>query len=162
MTLVVTGFLIILQLANLHPFHVSVCEIYHNDKTNALEITLKIFIDDLELSIQNRGYSDFIIMGTDPDQVKREPIGNYLKEHFNIRLNDKLLALDFLGFELQNDAILCYLEAVKIRKVSEIELQNSVLMETFDDQINLTHFQVSGEMKSVKTTPRNTKASVIF
>ena len=64
MTLILTGFLIILELAKVHPFHVSVCEIYHNDKTNALEITLKIFIDDFELSIQNRGHEDFMIMGT--------------------------------------------------------------------------------------------------
>ena len=162
MTLTITGFLIIFEAAILHPFHVSVCEIYHNDKTNALEITLKIFIDDLELSIQNRGHDNFMISGSDPGIVDRAPINSYLKDHFNLKLNNKIVSLEFLGFELQDDAILCYLEAKKINKAGEFELKNSILTEVFEDQINLTHFQIKGEMKSIKTTTENTSASVIF
>jgi len=162
MPLIITGVLFLINITIVHPFHVSVCEIYHNEKTNTLEITLKMFIDDFELSIQNRGYNDFIISGVDPEEVERAPISNYLHEHFNIKLNKKNLSLEFLGFELQDNSVLCYLEAEKIKKIGEIELKNSLMTEVFDDQINLTHFQVKGEMKSVKTTMGKTSAAVSF
>jgi hypothetical protein len=162
MTLSIIGFLFIFNTAILHPFHVSVCEIYHNWKTRALEITLKIFIDDFELSIQNRGHSDFLISGINPEKVDKSPISSYLKDHFIIKLNNRSLLLDFLGFELQDDAILCYLEAKKIKNIGEIEIQNSILTEVFNDQVNLTHFQVKGEMKSIKTTIEKPSASVNF
>jgi len=160
MTLVITGFLYIFTTANVHPFHVSVCEIYHNEKTQSLEISLKIFIDDFELSIQKRGDSDFILTESNPDHIDSIPIENYLKDHFTIKLNGKVLKLHFLGFEFNNDAILCYLEAEKVKKINQIELRNSIITEVYDDQINLTHFQLKGEMKSVKTNKDNLIASI--
>ena len=37
-----------------HPLHVSVSEINYSEKDKALQITSRIFVDDLELSIRNQ------------------------------------------------------------------------------------------------------------
>ncbi|MEJ0031294.1 MAG: DUF6702 family protein [Bacteroidota bacterium] len=37
-----------------HPIHLSITEIEHNEKSKALQVTMRIFIDDLELSIRKK------------------------------------------------------------------------------------------------------------
>lgn len=137
-------------LTNLHPFHVSVCEVYHNAESNALEISMKIFVDDLELAVQESGATDFKLVDQDEKNIEKEKLKNYLKERFEITVDDKNVDLEFIGFEFDQDAALCYFEAKHIRKMSSIEIKNSIITEVFADQINLTHVLYHGEMKSLK------------
>lgn len=140
----------------IHPFHVSVCEIYHNENTNSLEISMKIFMDDFELSIQQNGVPEFKLIDEDPEKVEKTHIDSYLKNHFTLEINGHFAELDFLGFEFDDNAILCYMESKKVKKINSIEINNSMLTEVYDDQINLTHFQYKDEMKSLKATKENT------
>ena len=137
-------------LAKIHPFHVSVCEIYHNAETKSLEISMKIFIDDLELAIRESGIVSFELLEVAEKNVDKIPLEYYLKNQFEISVNDKALELDFVGFEFDQDAILCYFEGKRVRKISSIKIKNAIITEVFDDQINLTHVQYNGEMKSLK------------
>ena len=59
MLVIIASYFYVIVTSFWHPFHVSVCEIYHNSKTNSLEISMKLFTDDLELSIQQKGHADF-------------------------------------------------------------------------------------------------------
>lgn len=140
----------------IHPFHVSVCEIYHNENTSSLEISMKIFMDDFELSIQQNGVPGFKLIDEDPEKVEKTHIDSYLKNHFNLKINGHFADLNFLGFEFDDNAILCYMESKKVKKINSIEINNSMLTEVYDDQINLTHFQYKDEMKSLKATKENT------
>lgn len=156
MLLIIAGYIYVFASAIIHPFHVSVCEVYHNDKVQSLEISMKIFIDDFELSIQKSGISEFELVDVSQDKVDKTTIESYLKNHFEIKVNDEETKLEFLGFEFDENAILCYLEGKKIKKINSIEINNSIITEVYDDQINLTHFQYKDEMKSVKATKDNT------
>src|SRR5690242_16165626 len=69
---------------SLHPIHVSIAEIDHNEKSKALQITLRIFIDDLELSIRNKindQEMDLLNPGgaKDTDQLVKEYLSDVLK-----------------------------------------------------------------------------------
>jgi len=141
----------LILLSNVHPFHVSVCEIYHNPDTFSLEISMKIFIDDMELAVQKSEQSDFKLADIPEKNVDNEQLYDYLKKHFSISVDKKEINLEFVGFEFDEDAVLCYLEGKKIKKINSVEISNTLLTEVFDDQINLTHFQYKDEMKSIKT-----------
>lgn len=156
MLLLFTSYFYCILVANLHAFHVSVCEVYHNPKTQSLEISMKIFIDDLELAIQKSGHSDFKLLDTEEENVEKIIIEAYLIDHFQITINGKKTNLEFVGFEFDADAILCYFEGDKRKKIQLIEITNSMITEVYDDQINLTHFQYNGEMKSLKATNQST------
>ena len=138
----------IILITKLHPFHVSVCEISHNSKTQSLEISMKFFIEDLEKVIQNSGQLDFKLIEGSNDEI----ISKYLNQQFTIRVNGEKTDLGFVGFEFDEDAVLCFLEGKNINNIHTIEIHNVVLMEVFDDQINLTHLQYNGKMKSIQTT----------
>jgi len=156
MLLTNVGYIYIFLTILSHPFHVSVCEIYHNADTKSLEISMKIFIDDLELSIQKDSAENFKLIEVSPEEIDKKYIESYLIKRFKIKINGEIAELDFLGFEIDNDAILCYLEKMKVKKIELIEINNSIITEVYDDQINLTHFQYKDEMKSVKATKSNT------
>lgn len=143
-------------ISNLHPFHVSICEVYHNQKTHSLEITMKIFIDDLELAIQNQGNTEFKLVDSSDKEIDGSTLKNYITGRFKIKTNSKEVDLDFVGFEFDNDAILCYFEAGKMKTINVIEIKNAILLEVYSDQINLSHFQYNGEMKSLRATRGNT------
>jgi len=120
-----------------------------------LEISMKIFIDDLELAIQKQGNVEFKLDDENEKEIDRTTLKTYITDHFKIISNSKEVDLDFVGHEFDNDAILCYFEAKKIKKINVIEIENAILLEVYDDQINLSHFQYNGEMKSIKASKGN-------
>jgi hypothetical protein len=141
-------YLCIILFSKIHPFHVSVCEIFHNSDSKTLEISLKIFIDDFELAIHQNGNNDFILS----DATDKKILWEYLADQFIIEVNDRNIPLSIVGFELRNDAVICYIMAQGIYEIDKLRLENKVLTEVFEDQINLTHFQYKGEMKSLQTS----------
>jgi hypothetical protein len=156
MLLQFTRYFYFILISNLHPFHVSICEVYYNPKTQSLEISMKIFIDDLELAIQNQGNTEFKLINSNDNNFNKTPLKSYITDRFMIKTNSKTIDLDLVGYEFENDAILCYFEGKKIKDINVIEIENSIISEVFDDQINLTHFQYNGEMKSIKATKGST------
>ncbi len=156
----VAGYLYFLFAFAFHDFHVSVCEVYHNPDSNSLEISMKIFTDDLELAIRQYSDGEFTLLDTEAKNVDSDMLEKYLNQHFQILIDEKDTQLEFVGFEFDYDVILCYLEGKKVRKISTIEIKNEVITEVFADQINLTHFQYNGSMKSLKAT-REQPAGII-
>lgn len=155
MPLMFARFFYIVLISNLHPFHVSICEVYHNPKSQSLEISMKIFIDDLELAIQNQYNAEFKLVNLKDNSSIKTTLKSYITDRFKVKIDSKVIELDLVGFEFDNDAILCYFEGKKIKKINVIEIENTIISEVFNDQINLTHFQYNGEMKSLKATKDN-------
>ena len=156
MLLVIARYIYVFISMSVHPFHVSVSEVYYNENAHSLEISMKIFTDDFELAIQNKGNAKFRLLDTKAENVDEETIGSYLMDNFRIGIDGVLVDLDFVGFEFDGNATLCYFEGRKIKKINSIEIDNSIITEVFDDQINLTHFQYKEEMKSLKATKGST------
>ena len=155
MLLLITRLFSTILISNVHPFHVSVCEVYHNDKSQSLEISMKIFIDDLELAIQKQGNTDFKLLESEDGENIKDQLWSYLKKEFEIKYNSREVSLNFLGFEYHDYSILCYLEGKKIKNIQSIEIKNAIITEVFDDQLNLIHFQYKGEIKSFQATKEN-------
>ncbi|MDN5201808.1 hypothetical protein QQ008_10555 [Fulvivirgaceae bacterium BMA10] len=146
----------------IHPFHVSVCEIEFDQKTAALQITQRIFLDDIELGLRKTFGKDFDIMD---DQIKQEVedmLEKYLQEHLVLKVNDQPVDINYLGHEMDREAIWCYLEVQNIKAVQKVEVENTILFEEFDDQANLVHVEFNDNIKSFKLTPEKRIDSVEF
>ncbi len=133
-----------------HPFHISVCEIQHSSDAKTLQVSHRIFVDDLETAL-NQTYSTQLDVynPTDPEELTRL-IGDYVLNHFKIIVNGKELNGVFLGNEVEEDGMWCYIEYKKVKKIKDIVVINDILFETFDDQSNLVHVKYQGETKSLK------------
>jgi len=148
-------------LLALHPVHLSVTEIQHSEKDKALQITSRIFIDDLELSIRNKlKQPELDIMNPKNGMTTDQLAGNYLNEHLNILIDGKLQKTNLLGHETEGFAIIFYIEVANVKKFKTLEVLNSVIMETYEDQSNLVHVTYKGPVKSVRLV--RDKPSEIF
>ncbi len=135
----------------LHPIHLSVSEINYSEKDKALQITSRIFLDDLELSIQNQlKKPDLDLLEPGKDYTTEKLISDYVLQHLSVKLDGKIQKLNFLGFEREDPAVICYIEIESVKKFKTIEIKNEVIMETHNDQSNLVHVTYKGPVKSLR------------
>ena len=70
------------------------------------------------------------------DQIKQEVeemLEKYLQEHLVLKVNDQPVDINYLGHEMDREAIWCYLEVQNIKAVQKVEVENSILFEEFDE-----------------------------
>lgn len=151
MVITFVKYFLIFAIAQYHAFYVSVCEIYHNPKNLTLEISMKIFADDLELAIQKSGKEDFTILENSNKVEVESEIEKYLEDKLVIDVNSKTTHKTLIGYELENDALICYVEIKGVKDLKHIKIRNSIITEVYADQINLTHLQYKDQLKSLRT-----------
>lgn len=135
----------------LHPVHVSVTEVTYSEKDKALQITSRIFIDDLELSIQKQlGLESLDILKPKNGMTTDQLVSDYLRKHFIIKIDGKTTHIKYLAHETEDAAMICYLEIENVKKLKTLELTNDVIQETHADQSNLVHITYRGPVKSYR------------
>ena len=145
--------LLLAVLPSLHPFHASVCSINYAPEEHTLQITQKIFADDLEeaLNAHASPQAKRIDVLNPPDpQAMEALIRRYLEEHLQITVNEKLSEPVFLGYEREELALWCYLEVSEVTDIEQIKVQSSILVDAFDDQTNIVHIKYLDTVKSMK------------
>ena len=92
----------------LHPIHLSVSEINYSEKDKALQITSRIFIDDLETSIRKKlNQPELDILKPTGGQSTDQLVSAYINDHFKVKLDNKPQKLSYLGHEIEDAAIIC-------------------------------------------------------
>jgi hypothetical protein len=135
-----------------HPLHISVTEIEFDEKNKSLEIMSRIFIDDLETTLRKRANnSDLDVLNTSKTTLD-QLMAAYYRDHFKVSLDGKAQVIRYLGYEKDGDAFVFYIEIEKVKKWRMIHVTNSLLTEMFDDQSNLVHVTVRGDVKSMRLT----------
>lgn len=162
MPLTILASLLAAMFSFLHPFHVSVTEIQYQETEKSLQITHRIFLDDLELGLKNFGYEDADLYRLKDEGLFEEYLTNYLGSHFKLKVNGKLLKMNYVGKEIEEDALWCYMEVNGVKKVDDVEVAHTLLLEIYDDQSNLVHVYNKGEVKSLRLAEGKTFGKVNF
>jgi hypothetical protein len=140
----------------LHPIHVSVTEIEYDQKDEALEVMMRVFIDDLELSLRNHLNQPELNILDPKGSTTDELAEAYLAKHFKILLDNKLQKTSYLGHEREGEALIFYIEVKAVKHWKTITVHNAIIMSTYDDQSNIVHVYVGDNVKSLRLT-RNTQ-----
>jgi len=137
----------------LHPVHLSVTEVNYSDKDRTLQVTSRIFIDDLELSVRKAVREpELDLMRPGGTNTTDRLVADYLQRHIQIKVDGKPALLKYLGHETEDVAIICYLESPVIRKAQRVEVTNTVIQETHSDQSNIVHLTFNGPVQSARLT----------
>ncbi|HKG08883.1 MAG TPA: DUF6702 family protein [Pedobacter sp.] len=145
-----------------HPFYVSVTEIEQNPTTKTIQVSARIFYDDLEKAIYNR-YKIRVNILKPADRKQADLlVAAYVKEHLRISANNKALTLKYVGYEIEEEAAWCYFETEKIDQIRNLSIQNDILFEQHAQQINMIHAIVKGQRKSTKLDNPKNKADFSF
>ncbi len=146
----------------IHQYYVSICQIDHNPKSETLEITFKIFTDDLERALEEQGKYD-IELGTPKEHPATDSlIAKYIYDHFELKIDGLTKPMYFLGKEAELEATWCYVEVYKVPEIKELFIYNSILVDVFDDQNNLIHLNYKGEKSSLILHRGNVRKEVTF
>lgn len=150
-------------LSVLHPIHISISEVDHNPQVKALEVTMRIFLDDLELSIRNKkNEPELDLLNPGQNRTTDQLVSEYLTEMVKIKVDKKQLPIHYLGSELDGPALICYVEVKNVKKFTTIEFTNRVIHETHSDQSNIVNVNRDDKVKSLRLTNENPTGSVSF
>ncbi len=142
-------FMLMLSILNpQHKFYLSVTEIRYAQEEESLQIAIKLFTDDLEQALTNQFKQEIRLSQNNLSQADLKRIGAYLIEHFEIKVNGKIVQADYLGSENQLDATWNYIEIKHIRRINKLEITNSLLLSEFDEQVNILNFIYQNKTRS--------------
>ena len=145
-----------------HPVYMSVTEIEHNAKDKTLEISCKIFTDDFEKTLR-QNYKGIVDLINPKDKAAMDKlVSAYVQKHLLIKADGKPVALQFIGYEQQEEGINSYYQVNNIPSVKKIEITDNILYEYKDQQISLLHVTVGGNRKSTKMVNPEEKVSLEF
>lgn len=134
-----------------HEFHASVTKIEYNAKEQVFEISMRVFTDDLEKALSIASNTKVVLseatgLGTD----KNDPlIQQYVQAHFRFLTPQKQVKpIKYIGHEVEADANWLYLEMPFAESFQGGVLKQTVLMETFDDQVNMVNIKYQAQKKT--------------
>lgn len=142
-----------------HKFYVSVTNVSYAEKEDALQITTRIFIDDLEAVLLERyGIKGSLATENESKQAD-EYLEKYLRKKFQIEIDGEQNTYDIIGRKYDDDVCVFYLELPKIglAALKTIQIENEVLTDLYDEQQNVVHFKINGKKKSFVLLKSDTK-----
>lgn len=133
-----------------HPFYIGVTEINHNAADKTLEISCKVFMEDLE-EVLKKSSRKAVNLSDGAQQLQNDALVNqYFQQHLHVAAGDKPLPLKFIGFEKEAESVYAYFEAAGVGAVKKLDIENSILHDFTTEQINIIHVTVGGKRQSTK------------
>ena len=122
---------------SMHKFYVSLTEVRFNSESDRIEVSIRIFPDDLDHALfESEGIHTQL--ATELELPEADSLLKfYLLDHFSLEVNGERIKLEYLGKEPEADAIWCYLESEQIGEPGDYLVYNSILTPTFEDQVNI-------------------------
>lgn len=159
MNQLIIKFFYVLLFVVVHKYYVSTTLIDLDLKSQTFEITLKVFYDDLEKDLE----LDSAVVDYEKDYNYLNKIfKKYLSENFIIEIENERIILEYLGYEKKRDQINFYMNMDNDLKNKSINIQNSVLFNSFPDQKNIILFRNGRFRKSLIQDMYNPKDSFNF
>lgn len=145
-----------------HDFHSSICQIDYNETEKTLEIAISLFTEDLTYAIEKE-LGDKLQLETGEQDAFADPaISYYLNQHLQLKLNNKAVDWHWVGKEVLQDQVWCYLSIAHAKQVKRVWVANTVFMELFNDQINWVHLNVKGKKHSVALQQGSQSSSLLL
>lgn len=155
-------FLLFSGLRFLHPFFVSVTEIKQNQTNHSLEISCKMFSDDLEKALEKQYHVQLdLIKPADKAQINKL-INDYVKKHLTISADGKMLNFAYIGYEIQDDGAWSYFEVKGINAVKQVNIHDDLLYEQHPEQVNMMHVIINNQRKSTKVNNPDADVNFVF
>lgn len=159
MNQLIIKFFYLLLFVVIHKYYVSTTLIDFDLNSQTFEITLKVFYDDLEKDLE----LDSAVVDYEKDYNYLNKIfKKYLSDNFIIEIENQRIILEYLGYEKKRDQINFYMNLDNDLKNKSINIQNSVLFNSFPDQKNIILFRSGRFRKSLIQDMYNPKDSFNF
>ena len=151
-----------LSAFTLNKFYVGVFQIDYFKEKKAVQITARLFIDDLEKALYKKHNKHIYITTKDEIAEANTLIANYLSEKLKIKINNKSQSLQFLTKEQEDNIVICYLKIPFKDNIKDLEITNTVLSDIFKEQQNLVHLNLNSNKKTLLFTNTETNQKLKY
>jgi hypothetical protein len=153
------GVLFVLSTAfAFHKFYVGVFQVNYATEKKMLQITSRIFIDDLNNAMEKKYHKKTYVGTSKETPADVELLKKYLSEHFLIKVNGQSKVITFLSKEVEaDDVLVCYSRIKDIDKFKTLEISNTILVDWNSEQQNITHISAFDTKRSVLFTGSSRK-----
>lgn len=140
----------LLAFGTVHKFYISVTQVRYSEKDEALQITSRVFIDDINMVLSQRYDTSTALGSTEESETDVAVLEKYLRSKFIVRVNGETVAYTFLGKKYDADMLILYIEAPKVtlENTTSISVENEILTDLYDEQQNVLHYNIKGIKKS--------------
>jgi hypothetical protein len=145
---------VFLSFSTVHPFYVSITDMYYKKDESAIQIAQRIFWDDLEVALAGSFGVQVDFLANKPEGKLDDMIEQYLLKHNSVVIDGHRQNIEYLGYEIEDDVAWFYMIAKNVSKPRSVRLRNSVLTDFFPDQKNIINFYLGDKPKSVITNKR--------
>ena len=145
-----------------HPIFVSVTEINHNLSGKTLEISCKIFTDDFEQTLRQQYKQKIDLLDPGYKKAMNILVSEYIQKHLHLKVDEKNVALQFLGFEQQEEGVISYFQVNNVATVKKLMVTDNILYESRPQQMQIIHVMVNGERKSSRLNNPEETVSFLF
>jgi hypothetical protein len=146
----VCAFVLCGALTVVHKYYMSLTEVHINTGKHTLDVSSKLFADDLETELEKSSGKKIDLASSAGKKEVEAVLFDYLNKNFRINVGGKLQTLTFVGFEMENDAVWCYLEVPNFKGKGTVSIYNSLLYDSFPEQSNLINVSWNDVSKSAR------------
>jgi SpoU rRNA methylase family enzyme len=145
-----------------HPVHISLTEVQHNPAAGTLELSHRIFIDDLEAAIEQQyNVKTYLASNKEvPDAGKY--IRAYVEQRFLLYVDGKPARFQVIGSEYETDVVWVYAEVGQVGQAKQFRVVSKLLLELFDDQTNIVSIRAHQQKKSLRLGKDNEYGDLEF
>ncbi|KAF2082688.1 DUF6702 family protein [Flavobacterium sharifuzzamanii] len=152
------GLFILFSAFAFHKFYVGVFQVNYASEKKMLQITSRIFIDDLNNAMEKKYHKKTFVGTSKETPADVELLKKYLSEHFLIKVNGQSKVITFLSKEVEaDDVLVCYSRIKDIDKFKTLEISNTILVDWNSEQQNITHISAFDTKRSVLFTESSRK-----
>lgn len=129
-----------------HTFFFAVTELNINSTSNHIEIIHQLTAHDIENSIAERHQVHFY-----PEHPQYEKfIQNYIEEHFVLERNDKVIKMNWIGFEVKRGQLFAYQESDSENYLTNLVVKNAILVDTYGEQVNTVNYHSVSSIRVIQ------------
>jgi hypothetical protein len=132
-----------------HKFYTAIYQINFVPKKKMVQITTRIFVDDLNEALENK-FQKKTFLGSDnekPEDV--DLLKKYLSEKFTLKINGQPKPMLFLSKEVEDNILVCYLKCTDISKITTLDVQNTIITEVHSEQQNIIQANFNNKKSSL-------------
>lgn len=148
---------VFLSSMTMHKFYVSIYQVDYVPKKKMIQITSRIFIDDINDALEKKFHKKTFVGDEKENPEDVNLMKKYVAEKFTLKVNGVVKPMNFLSKEIEANVVICYLNIKDISKLNSLEIENSALMELNSEQQNIIQSNIAGEKKSLLLTAENFK-----
>lgn len=141
-----------------HPFHASITQCNFNKPEELLEITIRVFTEDLSLALGEEVLINEKEKETDPKALDKQgvKIEDYVRKNFSLKANGKELSYEAIGHEAEFDLTYIYFEIPAFKIQPSYEISQTLFFDLFEDQSNIVNLIIEDETYSDYFTTTST------